>query len=80
MEWVRRANTYYQHSDAGEIEAIVMAIVEYTDVIGVGQPAVISDVTGWSENRVNSILSDLQTTKYDAYRRDATTTPHETQR
>ncbi len=75
--WVLRANKYYQHSDAGEMEAIVMAIAEHTDVIGAGQTVVISDVTGWSEKLVNTILSDLQTTKYDAYRRDATTIPGE---
>ncbi|MCU4744241.1 hypothetical protein [Natronoglomus mannanivorans] len=77
VRWVGQANKYYQHSDAGEMKAIVMAIGEHTDVIGAGQSAVISDVTGWSEKLVNTVLSDLQTTKYDAYRRDATTTSTE---
>lgn len=75
--WVTRANWYYQNSGAGEMEAIIMAVGEHTDAVGAGQPAVISDLLGWSEEEIGDILTELQTTRYDAYRRDSGVPPHE---
>lgn len=79
-DWCVYADQYYRRSDAGEMEAVVMALTEMIDTIGAGQSAVISDVTSWPEELVEDIMSELRLPKQDRYRRQSMETiqvPHD---
>jgi len=68
-DWVVKANQFAANSDAGEMEAVVMALSEKIDTVGAGQAAVISDVTSWPETLVQDILTTLHSSKHDEYQR-----------
>jgi hypothetical protein len=68
-EWIERADVYCRHTEATELESIVLSMAESFDTIGSGQVTRIANQLDIPEEEIQEIITDLQLSKVEKYRR-----------